>query len=142
MLILRTAESRFWRTTRTDTRLSSVACKWERDRSLAGVVAHSEVMWRAHSQRLTTTDGGHGTWRRTQGHCGDRERARWKANDRASVGDMGRWLWEEGLLLELGREARHASSYRMLSELMMVERRGERGREEGRGYIARGHLES
>lgn len=142
MLILRTAESCFWRTTRTDTRLSSVACKWERYRSLAGVVAHSEMMWWTHSQRLTTTYRGHGTRRRTHGHCRERERARRKANDRPSVRDMGGWLWEEGLLLELRRKARHASSYRMLSELVMMERRRERGREEGWGYIARGHLES
>lgn len=92
-------------------------------------MAHSEMVWRAHSQRLTTIDGGHGTWRRTQGHRRERERARRKANDRASVGDMRRWLWEEVLLLELWREAGHSSSYRMLSELVMVERRGERGRE-------------
>jgi len=142
VLILGTAESRLWRTTCTDTRLSSVACKRERDRPLAGVVAHSEVMWRAHSQRLATTYGGHGTWRGTHGNGRDRERARRKANDRASVGHMGGRLWEEGLLLELRGQAGHTSSYRVLSELVVVERGGERGREEGRGYLAWRHLES
>ncbi len=43
---------------------------------------------------------------------------------------MGGWLWEERmlleLLLELRGEARHASSYRVLSELVVVERRRER----------------
>lgn len=84
------------------------------------------------AQRRTTTDGGHGSWRGSQGHCRDRESAWSKANDRASVGDMGRRLWEEGLLLELLElrgEARHASSNRVLSELVMVERRRERWRE-------------
>lgn len=145
VLILGTTERGFWRTTRTDTRLSSVACKRERDRSLAGVVAHPKVMWRAHSERLATTDRGHGTWRGTEGHCRDRERTRLEANNRSSVGDVGRWLREEGLLLELlelRRKAGHACSYRVLPELVMVKRRGGRWREEGRGYIAWGHLES
>lgn len=142
VLILGTAKSRFWRTTRTDTRLSSVTRKRERDRPLAGVVAHPEVMWRAHPQLLTTTDRGHGTWRGTQGHCRDRERAVLKANNGSSVGNVGRWLWEEGLLLEMRGEAGHACSYRVMPELVVVERRWERWREEGRGYIAWGHLES
>ena len=131
VLILGTTECRFWRATRTDTRLSPVARERERNRSLASVVTHSEVMWRSHSHRGTTSDWGHGTWRRTQTqrHCRDGKSAWSKANDRASVGDMGRRLWEEGLLLELRGEARHASSYRVMSELVMVKRRRERWRE-------------
>jgi len=89
VLILGTAQCRFWRTTRTDTRLSPVARERERNRSLASVVTHPEVMLRTHPKRLaTTTDWGHGTWGGTQGH---RESTRRKANDRASVGDMERW---------------------------------------------------
>jgi hypothetical protein len=142
VLVLGTAEGRFWRTTCTDTRLTSVARKWKRDGSLASVVAHSEVMCRAHSQRRATTDGGHRTWRGTWGHCWDRERTWREANDGASVGDVGGRLWEERLLLELRGETGHSSSYRVVSELMMVKRRRQRWREEGRGYVGWGQLES
>lgn len=147
VLILGTAECGLWRTTGTDTRLSPVARERERNGSLASVVTHSEVMWRAHPHsHRRTTDGGHGGRRRTQRHWHWRHRkSAWsKANDRASVGDMGRWLWEERLLLELllelRGEARHASSYRVLSELVVVKRRRERWREQRRRYIAVGHL--